>query len=53
MNKERQISVQKAVRLAELDLPSDLKNLSYPQCSALCDKRISGHQGDAEACGGI
>ena len=38
MNKERQISVQKAVRLAELDLPSDLKNLSYPQCSALCDE---------------
>lgn len=36
MNKERQFSVQKTVRLADLDLPSDLKNLSYPQCSELC-----------------
>lgn len=38
MNKERQFSVQKTVRLSELDLPSDLKNLSYPQCSELCQE---------------
>lgn len=38
MNKERHFSVQKAVRLANLHLPSDLKNLSYPQCSALCEE---------------
>ena len=38
MNKERQFSVQKSVRLAALDLPSDLKNLSYPQCTALCEE---------------
>ena len=36
MNKERQFSVQKAVKLSELNLPSDLKNLSYPQCEELC-----------------
>ena len=38
MNKERQISVQKSVRLSEMKLPSDLKNLSYPQCAALCSE---------------
>ncbi len=38
MNKERQFSVQKAVRLADLHLPSDLKHLNYPQCSVLCEE---------------
>lgn len=37
MSKERQYTPQK-VSLRELRLPSDLKHLTLPQCTALCDE---------------
>ena len=37
MNKERQFKPL-TITLQELDLPSDLKNLTVPQCTALCDE---------------
>ena len=37
MSKERQYTPQN-VSLRELELPSDLKNLTLPQCNALCEE---------------
>lgn len=37
MSKERQYTPQK-ISLRELELPSDLKHLNLPQCTALCDE---------------
>lgn len=38
MNRERQYSVQKAVRLRNLRLPEQLRHLTVPQCTALSEE---------------
>lgn len=38
MKKERQLQVTESIALRDLTLPSQLKNLSIPQCTALCSE---------------